>query len=62
MTKTEKEAAERLVKAIESLPDAKKEWVLGYAEGLISTTLGRFLIQTYRDSASFLRYVSLYDL
>lgn len=34
MNESEKEAAERLVKAIESLPDAKKEWVLGYAEGL----------------------------
>lgn len=34
MNESEKVELERLVRAAAALPDAKREWLLGYAEGL----------------------------
>lgn len=34
MSTDEKKTIKRLCEAIEALPDAKKEWILGYAEGV----------------------------
>lgn len=38
MNGTEKEIAKTLAKAFEALPDKKKEFLLGYAEGVAAMT------------------------
>lgn len=34
MSAEDKATAKRIAQAIEALPDSKKEWLLGYAEGV----------------------------
>ena len=35
MTEAEKDSAVKLVKALDVLPDSKKEYILGFADGMI---------------------------